>query len=91
MRRIERSLWVIEYINGQQFIGRFDGRSRTSDLDSAALWHSKGEAENALQALLAEAADRVARSKEQGRRICGGACGGMTVVREVRQVTSIAR
>ena len=91
MRRIERSLWVIEHVNNQSFIGRFDGRwTRTYDLDSAALWHSEGEADNARQALLAEALDRVNNSKEQWPSdFWWDIRGGLVVVTEVSQVTTI--
>jgi hypothetical protein len=91
MRTIKRRMWVIEQVNSQTFIGRFDGRwTRTCDLDAAALWQSRGEADNAFQALLAEASDRCANAKEHWpSQFWWDLYGGLTLIREVVQTTGV--
>lgn len=91
MRESRRTFWVLEYVNGQQFIGRFDGHwTRTRDLDVAALFTSQGEAENALQALLTEADDRLGQDdKVRPAQMWWDFKGGMVVVSEVEQITRL--
>lgn len=61
-----RRMYGLLHVNSQQWLGRFNSHwGRTYDIDAAGLWASHGEADLALQALLQEAADRTARSREQ--------------------------
>ncbi len=84
-----RRFWVLEYVNGRQFLGRFNDRwTRTSDLDVAALFSSAAEADNARQALLQEAQDRVNQSSTSWPApMWWELHGGLVAVTEVEQVT----
>lgn len=89
-RASTRRLWVLEHVNTRQFIGRFDGRwTRTGDLDVAALFASPGEAENALQALLQEAYDRIHQTTPRAIPMWWDLAGGRVVVSEVEQITRL--
>lgn len=86
-----RNMWVLEHVNSRQFFGRFNGHwTRTGDLDVAAIWSSPGEAENALQALKQEAADRLAKAKEHWpSQMWWDVHGGLVVVREIEVITRL--
>jgi len=89
-RASTRRLWVLEYVNGHQFIGRFDGHwTRTRDLDAAALFSSKGEADNARQALLQEATDRISATGLRAIDMWWDFAGGLVVISEVEQITRL--
>lgn len=86
-----RHFYVLHYVNGDQFVGRFAGHwTRSRDVDAALLFTVKSEAENALCALLQEAADRCAKSKESWpRKMWWDFFGGLVVVAKVEQITRV--
>jgi hypothetical protein len=72
-------------------IGRFNGHWTRGGLESAALYATSDEAEQALQALKAEARDRVSKSKkgQWPTEFWWNIDGGLTVVVEVEMVTRL--
>lgn len=88
-RHHRRTMWVLEYVNGHELFGRFEGHwTRTTDIDVAALWASHGEADNARQALLSEASDRLRRD-DQAHRFWFDIHGGVVAIREVEIITRV--
>lgn len=88
-RATVKTFWALEYINGQQFIGRFNQHwTRGSSLAGAALFETKDEAEQALQALRQEAEDRINR-QPHAAQMWWDIHGGLTVVREVEQALRV--
>jgi hypothetical protein len=85
--RDTRSYWAIEYVNGQQFIGRLYDHWTRGSIVSALLFDSAGEADAALQALLQEAKDRLAKSKDTWpEQFWWDISGGLVVVTEVERI-----
>lgn len=58
-----RLFWALEYVNGRQWIGRFNDYWTRGDIGAAQLFDALEVAESALQALLQEAKDRVSKSE----------------------------
>lgn len=59
-----RSYWALEYINGQQFIGRCYNQWTRGAIDVGLLFDSASEADAALQALKQEARDRLEKTQQ---------------------------
>lgn len=88
---MNRRFWVLEHANSRSFIGRFDSHwTRTQDLDVAAMFTSVGEAEQARQALLQEAADRCSRAQDNWpAQMWWDIHGGAVVIRAVEQTMRV--
>ena len=85
------SRWVIEYVNGHQFVSRYaDHWALTRELSAATLFRSGHEADKARSALWQEADDRLARSKEHlPAQIWWDVRGGLLAIQEVEIVTRL--
>lgn len=83
-----RAFWVLQYVNGRSFIGRFNGYwTSCGQIDAAALFHSRAEAENALQAFRAEAQERISNKESHAGQFWWDRYGGLVIVAEVEQIT----
>ncbi len=85
---IRRVLWALEYVNGRCFIGRFNEHWTRGGLQSAALFPSPDEADQARQALLTEANDRIGQ-QPHADQFWWDISGGLVLTREVEIVTRV--
>jgi hypothetical protein len=82
-----RSFWVLEYVNGRRFIGRyFDHWTWGREIDTAVMFATEDDAEHARLALLAEAKDRISEKDSHAQQMWWDLYGGLVVVTEVERI-----
>jgi hypothetical protein len=86
------SFWVLHYVNGHRYLGRFDHRWTLGDLAGAARFTTAGEASQGHQALLQEAADRLAKHKDHWPdQMWWDVYGGLVMVEEAEEVVRLVK
>lgn len=81
--------YALLYVNGDRFIGRFNQHWTRGPIESAMMFDTEAEADSAQQALLTEAADRIANKNNNADSFWFDIRGGLVVVVAIERVMRV--